>query len=235
MLAEMEHDDPGSRLLALFADLGDAERQGLGTLRCRPDAPAHPLAPWALRLHELLPTDAGEVDVLIFLGSAAALQLDATELEAVLLQAIQDHVDDRAAAKEIVGRSALYEAHAAWRLGQAPSAGWYRRGEALSPCAWAVDNDVFVEIAAPRAQWIKRVGSELALHVGGESLALSLPDPEALEEIWTIEGAGLFEPDPDVTLEELEDAREDGGDVPGTFGDLHIVPVVYDPSRWRSA
>ncbi len=235
MLAPMEQDDPGSRLLALFAELGDAERQGLGALRCLSDAPAHPLAPWALRLHELRPTDADEVDVLIYMGSAAALQLGAADLEAVLLQAVQEHVDDRAAAREIPGRAALYEAQAAWRLGQAPSAGWYRRGEALSPCAWAVDNDVFVEVAAPRAQWMKWMGSELALHVGGESLALSLPDPEALDEIWTIEGAGLFEPDPDVTLEELEEARDDGGEVPGSFGDLHVVPVVYDPSRWRSA
>jgi hypothetical protein len=103
---------------------------------------------------------------------------------------------------------------------------WYRRGERLAPGVYAVDADLFVDVALPRRNWERRVGAPLVLSVEGELIEVDVPCVPDGGEAWGLEGAGLFEPDPDLDVADLENAGDE--EVPGSFGDLHLLPVTYD-------
>jgi hypothetical protein len=73
-------------------------------------------------------------------------------------------------------------------------------------------------------------GDVLQLGVGDEVLDVEVPADAEPEGCWTLPGAGLFEADPGVDEEMLEEAEELGtlADL-GRFGDLHIIPRVVAP------
>ncbi len=224
-----------AHLAAAFAALAPAEREGLVGLHLLDEAPVHAAVPALWRVHGRRPAPGGGAEVCLFLGSARALEMRPADLEAALYQAVREHLEDGAAERALPDDAALFRAQAAWRRGEDPPPGWYRRGERLAEGAWAVDLDLYVEVALPVAGWLRLRGTELRLDLGGDEVRVEVPEPVALDEIWTAPGAGRFEPDPDLTLEDLAEAREADAEVPGIYGDLHLVPIAYDLTAWRPA
>jgi hypothetical protein len=220
-----------ARIAALARDLAPPEREGLAAVEASPASPAQAVAPALPLLVERARREDGAEVIRLHHGAllraaAGAGAPDADRLlDAAFERAVQERVDDRAAAAELPRSDDLWRAHARFRLGEPLPAGWYRLGEPLAPGAWAVDDDVFVEVALPAAAWRALAGSTLALALGDERLEVEVPGLPAPDEVWTVEGAGLFEPDPGVEVEDLEEGDDE---VPGRFGDLHLVPVVYD-------
>lgn len=121
----------------------------------------------------------------------------------------------------------LFAHHARFKAdGDAPD-GWYREGEPLGSNAWAVDLDLFVEIEQPGEAWEALRGETMELAIGEEVFEIDVPADVSFEEIWTLEGGGLFEPAPGVTEEQLAEAEDfESDDELGRFGDLHVVPIV---------
>ena len=121
----------------------------------------------------------------------------------------------------------LYALHARFKAGEALPDGWYREGEPLGEDAWAVNLDLFMEVSQDADAWQALRGKTFELEIGETVYEIDLPEDVSFEECWTLEGAGLFEPAPGVTEEQLaeaEDFAED--DELGRFGDLHVVPLV---------
>jgi hypothetical protein len=206
----------------LEAEAGDLAVAGAG------EAPGHPFVAGARALVE--PPQGDDPWRLHPEALAAAAGRDeARDLEAIarsVLAWIRARAEEDAEiAEELAQEDALFELHARFRAGEATPAGWHRRGAALAPGVWAVDLDVFVEVVLAAADWDAYVGRTLPLHIEGESHSVDLPGDVSCEECWTLPEAGLFEPDPGVTETDLEAFAEDE-EIPGRFGDLHVVPIV---------
>jgi Zincin-like metallopeptidase len=143
------------------------------------------------------------------------------ELRETIEHEIQHHIEDRAGVTTLAHEDDLFEAHARFKAGLEVAPGWYRRGEQLAPQVWAVDLDLFVELPLRRRDFEARRGTSVTLHVLEQPLEIEIPADADPEEIFTVEEAGLFEPDV-----ELEEGAEPDEDTPGTAGDLHLVPLV---------
>lgn len=196
---------------------------------------AHPLLPDIVTLGECgtspLSTLAGEEafrsTVHLYYGSFVdlarrdpAFDVEA-ELRETIEHEIQHHIEDRAGVKALLQEDDLFEAHARFRAGLEVPSGWYRQGEALAPGVWAVDLDLFVELSLRRAEFERLKGKPLTLEVLDEPLEVEIPADAAPEEVFTVEGAGLFEPD-----DEPEEGEDPDPEAPGHSGDLHLVPRV---------
>jgi hypothetical protein len=144
------------------------------------------------------------------------------ELRETIEHEVQHHLEDRAGVKDLLGEDDLFEAHARFRAGMEVPAGWYRFGEPVGDHVWAVDMDLFLELPLRRTEWDALRGTTVRLDVMGEPLEVDIPDDAEADEIFTLEDEGLFEPD--EAAAEGEVAADET--VPGSSGDLHIVPVV---------
>ena len=121
----------------------------------------------------------------------------------------------------------LFAHHARFRDDQDVPEGWYREGEQLAENTWAVDLDLFIEIAQDLPSWEALRGERLVLEVGDNEFEIDLPEDVTFDECWTLEGCGFFEPAPGVTEEQLAEAEEhDSDEELGRYGDLHVVPIV---------
>ena len=120
----------------------------------------------------------------------------------------------------------LFAMHARFKTGEDVPEGWYRAGEVMGEGSWVVDIDLFVEIELPAAEWVSLRGETMELVIGDDTFEVEVPEDVDFDEIWTLEGCGLFEPAPGVTEEQLAEAEDlDTDDELGRFGDLHIVPL----------
>ena len=86
-----------------------------------------------------------------------------------------------------------------------------------------MDLDVFLELVLPAEAWEALRGMTVQLRIQGEELEIDIPGDADLEECWTLPECGLYEAEPGVQVEALEDDEE----VPGRFGDLHVLPISY--------
>lgn len=143
------------------------------------------------------------------------------ELDETLRHEVRHHIEDRAGLRALLEEDDLFEAHARFRAGLEVPPGWYRHGERHAPGLWSVDLDLFLELDLRRSEFAAQRGRPLVLDVLGQPVEVELPADAEPEEVFTVEGAGLFEPD-----EALEEGAEPDEDTPGTAGDLHIVPRV---------
>jgi hypothetical protein len=85
-----------------------------------------------------------------------------------------------------------------------------------------VDLDLFLDLDLREKEFRALRGTTLALTVLDQPLEVELPADARPDEVFTVEGEGLFQPD-----EEPEEGEELGEDAPGAAGDLHIVPRVH--------
>jgi hypothetical protein len=147
------------------------------------------------------------------------------ELRETIEHEVQHHLEDRAGIRDLLDEDALFEAHARFRAGMEVPPGWYRRGEPLAPGLWAVDLDLFLELDVRREEWERLRGTTVPLRVLDAEVRLDLPADADPEEVFTLEGEGLFE----------EDGESEGEEAPGWAGDLHVVPVVHGRTQgsWR--
>jgi hypothetical protein len=143
------------------------------------------------------------------------------ELRETIEHEVQHHIEDRAGAKDLRDEDDLFAAHARFLAGMDVPPGWYRFGVPVGDRLWSVDRDLFLELPLRRKEWEALRGKSLTLHVMDEPLDFEVPADAAPDEILTIQEAGLFEPDADSG-----DEGDDDEDVPGTYGDLHVVPLV---------
>jgi hypothetical protein len=143
------------------------------------------------------------------------------ELDETLRHEVRHHVEDRAGLGALAEEDDLFEAHARFRAGLEVPPGWYRHGERVAPGLWSVDLDLFLELGLRRSEFAAQRGRTLTLDVLGQPLEVELPADADPDEVFTVEGAGLFEPD-----EALGEGEEPDEDTPGEAGDLHIVPRV---------
>jgi hypothetical protein len=119
----------------------------------------------------------------------------------------------------------LFAMHARFRAGEPLPEAWYRAGEALDEGVWAVDLDLFVEVTLSEAAWEELRGGTLELALGDTVFEIEVPEDASFDEVWTLEGCGLFEPEPGTGEEQPDETQEAGTDE-GHRGDLHVVPVV---------
>jgi hypothetical protein len=143
------------------------------------------------------------------------------ELRETIEHEIQHHIEDRAGVKTLHEEDELFEAHARFRAGLDVPEGWYRHGEALAPGLWAVDLDLFLDLDLRAKEFETLKGTTLALTLLEQPLEVELPADATPDEVFTVEGEGLFQPD-----EEPEGGEEPDEDEPGSAGDLHIFPRV---------
>ena len=153
--------------------------------------------------------------------SDPAFDVDA-ELRETIEHEIQHHIEDRAGVKALSDEDDLFEAHARFRAGLDVPEGWYRRGEPMAPGLWAVDLDLFLELAMRAKEFEALKGTTLALTVLEQALEVDLPADAKPDEVFTVEGEGLFVPDDDP-----EDGEEPDEDETGSAGDLHLIPRVH--------
>jgi hypothetical protein len=144
------------------------------------------------------------------------------ELKETIEHEIQHHIEDRAGVKTLHEEDELFDAHARFRAGLDVPDGWYRLGEALAPGLWAVDLDLFLDLDLRAKEFQALKGTTLALTVLDQPLKVELPADASPDEVFSVEGEGLFQPD-----EEPEEGEEPDDDEPGSAGDLHIIPRVH--------
>ena len=158
---------------------------------------------------------------------AGSFPEDRTEAEALArraLAAADARLDeDTNTATALPHDKSLFEAHAAFLADRPVPLGWYRRGAPLGRGLWAVDLDVFLELLLPEEAWGPLRGMTVPLHVQGEVFEIDIPEDASFDDCWTLPECGLYEADPGVEVDLLEDDEE----VPGRFGDLHVIPVRY--------
>lgn len=218
--------------------------EGIESVDVHRELKQHPLLPDIVTLGEcatsplsqLAGEEAFRSTVHVYYGSFADLaqqdprfDVDA-ELRETIEHEIQHHIEDRAGVKALLSEDDLFEAHARFRAGLDVPAGWYRQGEALAPGVWGVDLDLFVELALRASEFEALKGRTLTLDVLGTPLEVEVPADADPEEIFTVEGAGLFQadedqPDGEPPEDEPEEDEEDA-EPPGLSGDLHLVPRV---------
>lgn len=211
-----------------------AAQAGLGPLRVRPQAPAHPVLPAQRTYVEIASPGPGPAEALVDLyhgsfAEAAAREAGFDELallERALAHAAQHVAEERRAREAIGDDEALFETHARFRRGLLVPGGWYRRGERLAPSVWVVDLDLFVEVLLPSSAWEALRGGPLVLSILDDELEIELAPDATVDEVWTLPDCGLFEPAPGVGEEDVE-ALADDEELPGRFGDLHVVPYAF--------
>lgn len=140
------------------------------------------------------------------------------ELVETIEHEVQHHVEDKAGRRGLIDEDDLFDSHARFRADMEVAPGWYRRGHVVEKNVWAVDLDLFVEVAMRRKEFDALKGRTLTMKVLSEPVELEIPSDAQPDEIFTLEGSGL--------LQRAEDEDEDASteDVPA--GDLHVVPVV---------
>ena len=143
------------------------------------------------------------------------------ELRETIEHEIQHHIEDRAGVKALRDEDDLFEAHARFRAGLDVPEGWYRHGEKRAPGLWSVDQDLFLELELRVKEFEALRGTTIALTVLDQPLEVDLPEDAQPDEVFTVEGEGLFVPN-----EEPEEGEEPGEDAEGSAGDLHLVPRV---------
>jgi hypothetical protein len=144
------------------------------------------------------------------------------ELRETIEHEIQHHIEDRAGVKTLHDEDALFEAHARFRAGLDVPEGWYRQGERMAAGLWAVDLDLFLELDLRAKEFDALKGTTLALTVLDQPLEVDLPADARPDEVFTVEGEGLFVPDEEEAGEEDDPDEE----VEGSAGDLHLIPRV---------
>jgi hypothetical protein len=168
--------------------------------------------------------DARDPALVLHAGSFPLDPEEARVLARRALRVADERLDEDAnAAGAMPLDKSLFEAHAGFLADQPVPVGWYRRGEGLGRGLWAVDQDVFLEVVLPLASWTGLRGKTVPLHVQGEEFEIDIPADASLEECWTLGGCGLFESEVGVPVEALEEDEE----VPGRFGDLHVIPISF--------
>lgn len=198
------------------------------------DARPHACVPgaWALVTCESAPSDdaAAPQGLRIYHGSlekiaAGKPDLDAESLIRSALEHALTHNSETCALHAAeADEENLFRAHAAFIADKEVANGWYRMGDELAPDLWAVDLDLFLEVTLRRDEWSALTGRRLRLAILDEEIEVEVPLETDLGEIWTLEGAGLFEPEPGLTEEDLESLPAE--EVRGTCGNLHVVPFV---------
>lgn len=185
---------------------------------CRP----HPLLPDVPLLSELVVD--GEARVLrCYYGSFLALEKAETgfDIDTMLRERIEaelgDLEEEEVTLADLKSEDDLLGAHARFRRGMDVPRLWYRRGDLVSPCLWAVDMDLFLELRLRWPEWESVRGKPLVLQLGKEPLPLEIPEDAAPDDAWTIEEAGLIDDIPD---------EDDEDPAPPKFGDLHVLPLV---------
>jgi hypothetical protein len=170
-------------------------------------------------------TDAFRSIVHLYHGSFAALaRTDPSfdweyELRETIEHEVQHHLEDRAGIKDLRDEDALFDAHARFKAGLEVPPGWYRQGERVGQDLWAVDLDLFLELRMRRKEWDALRGRRIELVVMDDALPVDLPADADPDEVFTLEGEGLFEED--------ESAEAEGEEAPlGISGDLHVIPIV---------
>lgn len=216
------------RVRAVYESFSDEEREGLAGVVVEDASLPHP---WLADQWLLSDLDSEHADGPMLRVYQASFQhvaevegdfnSEAALRDEIALQATRHH-EDRACREAFASEDALYAAHATFREGEAILSGWYRQGARIQPYAWAVDTDVFVELPLRASQWEALRGTRIVLTLPGAELEIDVPADAEPDETWLIEDGGLFEEDPGVDLEALEEDDE----VAGHFGDLHIVLVV---------
>jgi hypothetical protein len=209
---------------------------GFGALEVRADRQPHPFLEGQDAFVDVVPDvpdeDAEEAHdpwrLVLHHGSfLSAAQDPALELEALLDRAVVfglGQVAERALLPaEIADEEALLRAHARFLRGLDVQAGWHRAGEVAGARLWGVDLDLFVDLVLPRERWAALAGTSIVLRLLGETIPFELPADADLGEAWTLPEGGLFEPAPGVEEEDVEAGEE----VPGSFGDLHLVPLAF--------
>jgi len=199
---------PGSGARILAARREHPQVRGLVAPVVLPDDPESPLTLHAGSFSALEDAEAG--------FDAVALVDRTLELSALRRE------EDEATAEAMPYDKSLFEAHADFLRDRPVPVGWYRRGASLGDGLFAVDLDVFQEVVLRGSEWAGLRGGSLPLQIQGEVFEVELPTDVSLEECWTLPECGLFEPEAGVRLEELEEDEE----VPGRFGDLHVIPIV---------
>lgn len=213
---------------AIFDQFTEEERAGLAGVEVLDTSRPHPFLPGLWLLSELVDGEGADPRIRVFQASfqhIAEKNGDFNSEESLRSEVAQQatrHHEDRACASQYATEDAVMAAHASFREGEPLLPGWYRQGAQVQSFAWAVDNDVFLELPLRESEFAALRGSSVVLTLPGAEMNLDVPADATPDETWQIEGAGLFEEDPDVELETLEDDEE----VAGHFGDLHIVLVV---------
>lgn len=191
-------------------------------VRVRPEAGEHPHLPG-----QPLPAafgDARDPALVLFAGSFPGAEAEAKTLARRALRVADERLDEDANAEGAMPHDkSLFEAHAGFLADLPVPIGWYRRGAALGRGLWAVDLDVFLEVVLPDAAWAALRGTGAPLHVQGEVFEIEIPADASPEECWTLPECGLFESETGLSIESLDDDEE----VPGRFGDLHVIPIAF--------
>jgi len=187
-----------------------------------PGRRAHPLLPDLPVLSETARD--GDARILrLYFGSFLALEEAETgfDIDNVLQERIEVELneleEERSTLDDLRSEDDLFAAHALFRRGVEVPRLWYRGGDLLAPCLWAVDLDLFLEVRLRWPEWEAVRGKPLVLEIGKDPLPLEIPDDAAPDEAWTIEEAGLIDELPD---EDDDDPR------PPRFGNLHVLPLV---------
>ena len=215
---------------AIYAQFTQEERQGLGGFEVVDESLPHPFLWGHWLLSELVTNEGGERRIRVYQASFQKIAegdgdfSSETALAEELARQASRHHEDRACAEAYDSDDALFDAHARFRDGEPLLPGWYRQGNGVQPYAWAVDVDVFIELPLRAPEFEALRGTTVILKLPGADMELDVPADAAPDETWTIEGAGLFEEDPGIDLEALEDDDE----VTGTFGDLHVMLLVTE-------
>jgi hypothetical protein len=213
---------------AVFDQFTEEERAGLSGVEVLDSSCPHPFLDEFWLLSELIDEDGDQPRIRIYQASFQHVAEkdgafnSAESLRGEVAQQATRHHEDRACAQQYPTDDAVMAAHASFREEEPLLPGWYRQGALIQPFAWAVDNDVFIELPLRHSEFLALRGTSVVLRLPGADMELDVPAEAAPDETWQIEGAGLFEEDPDIDLDALEDDEE----VTGQFGDLHVILVV---------
>lgn len=225
----MSPQDLGQRASRLLLQLGEDERAGVERVVVL-DEPSPSLFPAfsgpPAEVRDDLP------EPVIALSAQTLTGADEAEILAALVFALERYHEDLALREEIPNEQALFEQHAALRRGDATWPGWYRRGEQIAQGLWAVDLDLFAELVVPARQLAELGGQSVVIRLDDEEIDIELPDQPKGDDLWTLEGLGLIEEDPDAVLPDDEDEVEfnddgEGPPLPGRSGDFYVVPCTY--------
>ena len=217
-----------SQAQAAFDRLTTTERGNLVGLDVEDASRPHPFLAAHWLLSDITDRDAGPRIRIYQASFQHVAEQDPTfdaeaALEREIARQASRHHEDRACADAYKTDDALFAAHAAFRAHRPLLPGWYRQGEVIEPYIWAVDLDVFLELPLRAPEFEALRGTIVTLKLPGTDMELPVPSEAEPDESWHVGGAGLFEED----IGKDPYALEEGETIPGTFGDLHVMPVVW--------
>jgi hypothetical protein len=167
--------------------------------------------------------DEKEPALVLYAGSFPEDAEEAAALARRIIRSADTRLDDDTnAAAALPLEKSIFEAHADFLADRPVPVGWYRLGEPLGRSLWAVDLDVFLELVLPASAWETLRGKTVPLEIQGEAFEIDIPEDASLEECWTLSECGLYEAEPGVDIEDLDEDE----DLPGRFGDLHVIPLA---------